>query len=67
MGIEQLRWLHPVRPGDLLSGRFTVLSTAPSSRRADRGTVFFSGEMHNQDGQTVLSMQGRGYFGRRGA
>ena len=65
-GIEQLRWLAPVRPGDVLVGRFIVESTAPSSRRADRGTVFFRGEMDNQRGETVLRMQGRGFFGRRG-
>ena len=64
-GMEQLRWLHPVRPGDILTGTFTVVSTAPSSRRPDRGTVFFRGEMTNQKGETVLSMEGRGLFGRR--
>lgn len=66
-GIEQLRWRAPVRPGDILSGRFIVVSTAPSSRHADRGTVFFRGEMNNQDGQIVLTMEGRGFFGRRAA
>lgn len=64
-GIEQLRWLQPVRPGDELTGTFVVTSTRPSSKRTDRGTVFFRGEMINQDGQVVLSMQGRGFFGRR--
>ena len=64
-GIEQLRWLHPVRPGDELTGAFLVLSTQPSSKRADRGTVLFRGEMTNQDGVVVLSMTGRGLFGRR--
>jgi acyl dehydratase len=64
-GIEQLRWLLPVRPGDVVSGRFAVESVQPSSRRDDRGTVFFRGEVTNQDGQVVLSMAGRGYFARR--
>ncbi len=64
-GIEQLRWLQPVRPGDVLSGSFTVVDTAPSSRHPDRGTVFFRGAMTNQHGHTVLSMEGRGLFGRR--
>ena len=66
-GIEQLRWLHPVRPGDELTGAFVVTSTRRSSKRADRGTVFFRGEMTNQDGVVVLSMSGRGLFGRRPA
>lgn len=64
-GIEQLRWLRPVRPGDVLTGRFVVEGVQPSERRADRGTVFFRGEMTNQHGETVLSMSGRGFFGRR--
>jgi acyl dehydratase len=64
-GIEELRWLAPVRPGDTLSGRLTVLETSPSAIRADRGTIRIRGEMVNQDGVTVMSMTSRGHFGRR--
>ena len=64
-GIEQLRWLQPVRPGDVLTGRFVVESVRPSSKRADRGTVLFRGEMDNARGETVLAMSGRGFFGLR--
>ncbi|MDQ3065596.1 MAG: MaoC family dehydratase [Actinomycetota bacterium] len=64
-GIEELRWLAPVRPGDTLSGRLTVLETTPSERRPDRGTVRIRGEMVNQEGVTVMSMTSRGHFGRR--
>ena len=64
-GIEELRWLAPVRPGDTLAGRLTVLDATPSERRPDRGTVRIRGEMVNQDGVTVLSMVSRGHFGRR--
>jgi acyl dehydratase len=64
-GIEELRWLAPVRPGDTLYGRLTVLEATPSERRPDRGTVRIRGEMVNQDGVTVLSMVSRGHFGRR--
>ncbi|MEO5575808.1 MAG: MaoC family dehydratase [Gaiellaceae bacterium] len=66
-GIEELRWLAPVRPGDTLSGRLTVLETTPSASRFDRGTVRIRGEMVNQDGVTVMSMTSRGHFGRRAA
>src|SRR4051794_12307010 len=38
-GVEELRWLVPVRPGDTLRGRATVLEATPSGSRADRGTV----------------------------
>ena len=64
-GIEELRWLAPVRPGDTLSGRLTVLETSPSATRPDRGTIRIRGEMVNQDGVTVMSMTSRGHFGRR--
>jgi acyl dehydratase len=66
-GIEELRWLAPVRPGDTLQGRLTVLETTPSARRPDRGTVRIRGEMVNQDGVVVMTMTSRGHFGRRGA
>jgi acyl dehydratase len=64
-GIEELRWLAPVRPGDTLQGRLTVLDAKPSERRPDRGTVRIRGEMVNQDGVTVMSMVSRGHFRRR--
>ena len=66
-GIEELRWLAPVRPGDTLSGRLTVLETTPSASRPDRGTVRIRGEMVNQDGVTVMAMTSRGHFARRSA
>ena len=64
-GIEELRWLAPVRPGDTLAGRLTVLETTPSERRPDRGTVRIRGDMVNQDGVTVMTMTSRGHFARR--
>jgi len=63
-GIEELRWLAPVRPGDTLEGRLTVLEATPSERRPDRGTIRIRGEMINQDGVIVMSMVSRGHFGR---
>ena len=64
-GIEELRWLAPVRPGDTLSARLVVLETAPSGRHPGRGTIRTRGEMVNQDGVTVMSMVSRGHFARR--
>ena len=64
-GVEELRWLAPVRPGDTLTGRLEVLEAVPSERRPDRGTVRIRAEMVNQDGVTVMSMMSRGHFGRR--
>jgi acyl dehydratase len=64
-GIEELRWLAPVRPGDTLSGRLIVLEATPSESHPERGTIRIRGEMVNQDGVTVMSMISRGRFARR--
>jgi acyl dehydratase len=64
-GMEDLRWLAPVRPGDRLSASYTVEDATPSATRPMRGTVLFRCEMTNQDGVVVLRMRGRGLYGRR--
>lgn len=64
-GVDELRWLRPVRPGDRLRARLNVTSVRPSSKRADRGTVFTLGEMFNQEGERVFSVRSSGMFGRR--
>jgi acyl dehydratase len=64
-GVEELRWTAPVRPGDRLTGRVTVTAVEPSSKRPDRGTVFTTSEVLNQDGTTVMTMKARGFFRRR--
>jgi acyl dehydratase len=66
-GVEEIRWLVPVRPGDTLRGRATILETTPSSKRDDRGTVRARFETLNQDGDVVMTMVARGLFGRRPA
>lgn len=38
-GMDEIRWLKPVRPGDTLSVRAEVLSVTPSHSRPDRGRV----------------------------
>jgi acyl dehydratase len=64
-GVEELRWLRPVRAGDRLTGRVTVLDVWPSSRRDDRGTVLCQSELVNDAGEVVMSLRSRGMFGRR--
>jgi acyl dehydratase len=66
-GIEDLRWLEPVRPGDAISGRTRVADTWPSERNPQRGTVVFESEVLNQEGEVVLRMRSRGFFARRDA
>ncbi len=64
-GVDEVRWLRPVRPGDVLTGRGEVLDVRPSTRRPGRGTAFVRMTLDNQDGETVLSFVGRGLFARR--
>jgi acyl dehydratase len=66
-GVEELRWLKPVRPGDTLTGRARILWTKPSERDPRRGTVFAESELSNQDGEVVMRLRARGLFGRRPA
>lgn len=57
-GIDELRWLKPVRPGDRLSVRVTVLECIPSRSKPDRGVVRSLTEALNQNGEVVMSMRG---------
>ncbi len=66
-GIDELRWLKPVRPGDRLRGRLTITSVKPSARHPERGTVFTLGELFNQTGERVMFVRSSGMFGRRAA
>ncbi len=56
-GIDELRWLRPVRPGDRLRVRVTVLETKRSRSKPDRGMVRSLAEVLNQDGAVVMSMK----------
>jgi len=56
-GIDELRWLKPVRPGDVLRIRVTVVEATPSRSRSDRGMVRSFVEALNQDGDVVISMK----------
>jgi acyl dehydratase len=64
-GVEELRWLVPVRPGDVLTGRSRILETWPSDRDPGRGTVVGEHELVNQRGEVVMRLRARGHFARR--
>jgi acyl dehydratase len=55
-GVDELRWLKPVRPGDRLTLRVTVHKVKPSRTKPDRGVLFSFCEMLNQDGNVVATM-----------
>ncbi len=64
-GLENLRWLKPVFPGDTLRLQQTITQARPLRKRADAGLVRTMWEMFNQHGDKVLQMEGYGMFGRR--
>ena len=56
-GVDELRWTQPVRPGDTLSIRVTVLDAKRSRSKPDRGIVQSSIEVLNQRGEIVATMK----------
>jgi len=66
-GADEVRWLKPVRPGDTLRARFTILEAIPSRSKPDRGVLKTLTEMVNQHGEVVMTLRGLGLFARRPA
>lgn len=64
-GGDALRWTAPVRPGDRLSLRVTVLDARPSSSKPDRGVLRYLNELRNQDGQVVMTLDSTMFLLRR--
>jgi acyl dehydratase len=57
-GIDEVRWLKPVRPGDELSVRLTVIEARRSQSKPDRGIVRSFVEVINQNDEVVMSWKG---------
>lgn len=56
IGVDELRWLRPVRPGDTLSGTSEVIEKIPSRSRPERGIVRNRVTVINQKDEPVLTM-----------
>jgi acyl dehydratase len=56
-GLDELRWHLPVRPGDLLSLRVTILEARPSRKNPEQGVVRSHVEVLNRDGAVVMSLK----------
>jgi acyl dehydratase len=66
-GIDELRWLRPVRPGDRLCVRVTVTEARPSRTKPDRGIIRSLVEVLNQHGDVVMSQRPMNLMRRRSA
>ncbi len=64
-GVDKMRWLFPVYPGDTVSARCRITSTRESASRPDRGYLGLTIEMENQDGVMVLTFDSVAMYGRR--
>ncbi len=65
-GIDALRWVKPVRPGDQLSALVTVEATRPSGSRADRGFARMLLELRDAGDATVMTQRFSIMLQRRG-
>ena len=64
-GVDELRWLKPVRPGDRLRVRVNVLEATRSRSKPDRGIVRSLTEVLNQHGEVVMTMRGMALYRAR--
>ncbi|MBM3391389.1 MAG: MaoC family dehydratase [Betaproteobacteria bacterium] len=64
-GVENVRWLKPVRPGDTLHVRCVVLEARPMESKPHIGLVRNRWEVINQHNEEVMQMEGYGMFRRR--
>jgi acyl dehydratase len=64
-GVDEVRWLAPIRPGDDLTLHATVLSTRASGSRPELGFVNILLELYNATGTRVMALKAPLMFGRR--
>ena len=64
-GIDELQWLNPVRPGDMLTVRATILETKRSRSKPDRGLVSTMVEALNQHQEKLVSFKALNFMLRR--
>ncbi len=64
-GIDNLRWLKPVYPGDVLSVRMEVLETVPSKSRPEIGVIISKVTVRNDKETDVMEFISKGIFPRK--
>jgi acyl dehydratase len=66
-GIDNLRWLRPVYPGDVLSVQMEVMDTRPSKSRPNIGIVVSKVSVSNHKAEIVMEFTSNGIFSREAA
>jgi acyl dehydratase len=64
-GVDTIRWIHPVRPGDVLRAEITVTETVPSQTKPDRGLVKHDCKVFNQADELVMTLRTLALFACR--
>ncbi|MGB7180643.1 MAG: MaoC family dehydratase [Burkholderiaceae bacterium] len=64
-GLDEIRWLIPVRPGDKLRGKAIINSTRRSESKPDRGVINTTWEVFNQHDEVVMRVKGMGMYRTR--
>ena len=57
IGLDEIRWHKPVRPGDRVHVEFFLVESRQSASKPERQIVRFQYEMKNQHGEIVLTLQ----------
>jgi acyl dehydratase len=65
-GVDELKWLKPVRPGDRLSLRANVLEKKESQSRPDLGIIQAQSDVINQNGELMMTLRAPLMLRRRG-
>ena len=66
-GIDNLRWLLPVYPGDVLSVQMEVIDTIPSRSRPNIGAIVSKVSVSNHKNDVVMEFVSKGFFSRQQA
>jgi acyl dehydratase len=64
-GVDELRWLKPVRPGDTLTGWVECASKVPSRSKPTMGVIHEHWQVSNQKGELVMTAKGINMVRRR--
>lgn len=61
-GLAYIKWPHPVRPGDALTAKATVLETRTARSQPTLGILRWRWQMHNAQGVEVLDLEATSLF-----
>ncbi len=64
-GVDEVRWLKPLRPGDTVRARVEVTETRASQSKPDRGVIRCRHQLLSQHDEVVMSMHGMGMYKKR--